>query len=168
MKIYQKIDQALDIFFQGCYYLAGFLLFVLLFLCFATVLSRMLGTPLTWTDEAQRFIMIWMTFIACPVLIVRKEHLVVDLIQSFVKKDKVKRVFYLSGDIFVLLFLLYFLGPCLKMVSMNMIAKSSAMRISMGLVYVCMPLGVGLSIIAQAKITVENAVRFIQERKEGQ
>ena len=167
MEGFGKIRRALDGLFQGCYYLAGLLLFILLFLCFATVMSRMLGEPLTWSDEAQRFIMIWMTFIACPVLIVRKEHLVVDLVQSVVKNQRVRNNFYLGGDFLVLAFLIYFLGPCIRMVTMNMIAKSSAMRISMGLVYICMPLGVGLSIVAQAKVTVEHFIELRKAKKGG-
>lgn len=151
MNIFKKIDNALDKFFKVEFYLCGLLLFILLFICFGNVLSRLVGAPLYWADEAQRFVMIWMAFLAFPVLIHDHDHLVVDLVSTLLPK-KVHGSMYLIGDIILLIFIAFITPYCARMVGMNMISMSSAMRIPMGLVYLCMPIGMGLCFVAQVQV----------------
>lgn len=151
MKLLKKVDGYLDKFFRVLYYIAGYLLMLLLAVCAANVVTRTAGHPLAWADELQRFIMIWMTFLAAPVLIVKKEHLVVDLVATFVRSEKARRIMYLTGNLILLVFVVYFTGPCIELVAKNMIAKSAAMRIPMGYVYLCMPVGMILCAVGQLK-----------------
>ena len=151
MNLLKKADGYLDKFFKVLYYLAGYLLMILLIVCAANVVTRTAGHPLAWADELQRFVMIWMTFLAAPVLIVRKEHLVVDLVATFVHNEKARRIMYLTGNVILLVFVIYFTGPCIELVTKNLIAKSAAMRIPMGYVYLCMPIGMILCAVGQLK-----------------
>ncbi len=151
MKAMNKIDKYLKKLNKLEFYGASTLLMILLAICFCNVVFRLIGRPLMWADEAQRFIMIWMTFLACPVLVSRKSHIVVDLVSSLFPQ-KIHKAMYLIGDIMLIVFLLFLLPYTVQMSAMNMISKSSAMRLPMGYIYLCMPIGIFLSIISQAHI----------------
>ncbi len=150
MDVLKKFDCALGKLYDVLFYVCAFLLAVLLTLSFANVATRLLNVPLAWADEAMRFVMIWMAFLACPVLIDRKAHLVVDLVASLFHK-KAHGVMYTIGEIMAFVFLVYLLFPCITLVGKSFVAMSSAMRIPMGLVYLCIPIGVGLSALAQLR-----------------
>ncbi|MGI6031675.1 MAG: TRAP transporter small permease [Eubacteriales bacterium] len=159
MNIVKKLDGFMDRLCKALFYICALLLFILLAVCFANVVSRLLKAPLYWADEAQRFIMIWMAFLAFPVLIHDRGHLVVDLVSTLFPK-KWHRPMYLIGDVLLLGFLIFIFPFCLEMVGVNMISMSSAMRIPMGLVYICMPLGIGLCVLAQ----IQSLVRAIVDK----
>lgn len=118
------------------------------------VVTRLAGTPVSWLDELQRYTMIWMAFISGAVLIYEKGHLLVDLVDT-IFPHRWRNGMYLIGEIIMLIFLIYLFFPCIEMVTRNMISKSSAMKIPMGYIYLCMPLGIGLSIIAQIDLILK-------------
>lgn len=152
MNALKKVERALDKFFEGGFYLCGILLAILLTLCFFNVALRLMNQPLSWSDEAMRFLMIWMAFLACPVLINRNEHLVVDLVATVFRKEAMRKRMYFIGNVMLLAFLIFLFFPCVELVMKNMISKSSAMRIPMGYIYLCIPVSIALSVIAQLKL----------------
>ncbi len=130
------------------YYIAGFFCAVLVAECAVYVTSRLINHPIVMMDEMQRFTMIWMAFIANPVLISRKGHLLVDLVPIIIP-EKARRTVYLVGELLVLVFNIYMIIPGFNIMKGNLIAKSTAMQINMGLVYSIIPISFFLATLAQ-------------------
>lgn len=150
MKFYNGYNRFVSKLFDVLYYAVGVLLMGLLAFSLINVATRLIGVPISWLDEVQRYIMIWMAFISGAVLVNRKGHLLVDCVDMFPKKWK--NVMYLIGEFLCLVFIVYLIFPCIEIVQKNMISKSSALRISMGLVYLCMPISCVLSVLAQVNL----------------
>mgnify|MGYP002541547365 CR=1 FL=1 len=61
-----------------------------------------------WTEEFAKYLLIWLTFLAAPVVLHRGEHLMVDLFYSKFP-PKVRQFVHLFSDLFILAFCLYLL-----------------------------------------------------------
>ncbi len=150
MKFYKEYNRFVSRLFNVLYYAVGVLLMGLLVFSLINVAARLIGVPISWLDELQRYIMIWMAFISGAVLVNNKGHLLVDCVDLFPRKWR--NVMYLVGEILCLAFIIYLIFPCIEIVQKNMISKSSALRISMGFVYLCMPISCVLSVLAQVNL----------------
>lgn len=63
---------------SACVLLVGMLGLVVL-----QVVSRyVFGTPLTWTEELARFVLVWLTFVGSGFVMARRVHISVDLLAS--------------------------------------------------------------------------------------
>ena len=153
MKILQKFCVCIDKFFDFVAFLCGILLLLLIGLSLASVVSRVVSHPIFWADEAQRYLMIYMAFIGAGVLSARADHLMVDLLELFVPVS-VRKYFYYLSDALIIAAMLCFFNPAVRMVTKNISVRSSAMQISMGYVYFCIPLGVVLIILGTARVLI--------------
>ena len=165
MKALKKYCDCVDCFFDWTAYFCGILLLLLITLSFASVVGRMVSHPIFWADEAQRYLMIYMAFIGAGVLSARADHLMVDLLELFVP-SKVRKYFYYLSDVVVIGAMFCFLGPSVRMVTKNLTVRSSAMQISMGYVYFCIPFGVILIIIGTVKVLLAKIIYQNEVKKE--
>lgn len=148
----KKACDVLDKFFELFYYAAGVILLAMLVVSAADVATRLAGHPLIWANEMVRFLMFYMTFVACVYLVSARKNLEVDLTAIFFpRKKKLLHKTHIIGELVLLVILVYLIFPTWQLTIQNVSVKSSAMQWSMAAVYVAMPISFSLCVIAQLK-----------------
>lgn len=114
------------------------------------VISRyLLGSPSIATDEIARFLFMWVGLIGAAYATGQKQHLAIDLL---LMKQKGKRKILL--EILILAVMAFFAGVVLCYGGMNLVQDtyqsgqiSPSLGISMGLVYLCLPIAGGIMLL---------------------
>lgn len=123
------------------------LLVAMFVLVILQVISRyVFHSPLPWTEELARYVMIWMVFVASAHLTSTGEHIVITLIDKVLPAAWVKWVIVLSSLI-VAVACLFLLPSGWKFVSRMFRASSPAMSLPMGWVYLAAFSGVFLMMV---------------------
>lgn len=149
MKIFDNIDKVLQV-------LITVMTMVLVTVSFASVFSRfVLQHSLVWADEFMRYLFIWVVFFAGSILAINKAHITVDLTSLFIPK-KYQTLAYRTGYGIVLVFLSILFGYSIKMVILSVDRLSPSMELPMAYVYLCLPIGIGLMIIAYVRLMVRD------------
>ena len=160
----RKVCDALDKFFKLFYYFAGIILFAMLVVSASDVASRLAGHPLVWANEMVRFLMFYMSFVACVYLVSARKNLEVDLTAIFCpNKTKLLEKTHIIGDFVLLVVLVYLIFPTWQLTVQNTTVKSSAMQWPMSVVYVIMPISFALCVVAHLK----NMVRDFLPKEES-
>lgn len=153
MGVMKAINKLLDM-------VLAVLLSIMSILVFSNVIMRyVFNSALTWTDEAARYLYIWVIF--CGALIAYREnsHLGVDfLVQKLSIKGK-KTLFFINNLIILFILGLFIVGAW----SYVMITRdqwSPALDIPLGIVYISGLLSVGGMII----VTLHNLFRLATNR----
>ncbi len=107
-----------------------------------------LEATFSWTDELCRYGMVWMTFIGAGYAVRSHGHIAVDLLKSFLPV-KASAGIEKFNDICEIVFggVLAWYG--FKLAAMNITQLTPGLKISMGAVYSCIPIG-GVIICAYA------------------
>jgi TRAP-type C4-dicarboxylate transport system permease small subunit len=120
--------------------LAGLMLVVIVLIVFAGVVFRyFLHIGLGWTEEAARFLLIWMTFVSATVAVRRWAHFQLTLVTTWIP-----RRLHRSIDVFAILVVLAMAailvryGTNIMRVSWNQ--ESPMMGWNMGLLYAVVPM----------------------------
>ncbi len=133
-------------------------LIVLSIVVVVTVVTRyFFGYSPDWSDELPRFLAVWITFIGMSYCVRKGEHVLIDIL--FTKlKGRVQKVFHIVLLVISFVFLVYlmFLSYELteKVFASNQ--KSVTLGISMGYVYMAVPIGCFLSAVNFLHIIVKN------------
>lgn len=146
----QKISRALDRFFDRLIYVPTVLLSLLILICLMTVtLRQFLIGKFNWSDEAMRFLLVYVAFLSLPILVAQKRNISVDLTDvMFPHNIKGRMMCHLASDVLILAFLAVLLPACAMFIRSNLTGYSAAMHIPLCLVYLCIPLGFVLSMVA--------------------
>lgn len=126
------------------------------------VLSRFIGVPMSWTDEAMRFLFIWFAFLGSAYAIREKKHIVVDFLSDSLSKNKIK-VIDITIHIIMLLFISVLIFYGFKVADVMGIQKSPVMRISMRYVFLAIP----ISGILMMVYTILNIVDLARRKEAG-
>jgi len=116
-------------------------------LAFAQVLVRyVFGGSLSWSEEAVRFLFIWLSFIGFSVTMQRGGHISVQFIVDLFP-ESVRRHFLMFADACILIFVGFFIVKGTLVSKVTMANLSPAMHIPMGCIYLVFPIsGVLLTI----------------------
>ena len=118
------------------------------------VIARYVMTnPSSWTEELARFLLVWVSILGAAYVSGQRAHIAIDLLQQRAK-PKNKRKFQIVVDVFIILFALFVLvigGFNLVEITLHQI--SSAMRISVGYVYLVIPIS-GILIIIYSLLDI--------------
>jgi len=147
--MYNKIEKALGKLAGLLSNLAGVIMLAIVACVTYQIIGRnILKIPTPWTEEVARYLLIWLTFIAAPVVLYRGEHLMVDLFYSKFP-PKTRQIVHLLSDLFILVFVLYLLyyGTVLCMDPKIQRFLSPAARIPRVWVYAALPVGAALLLI---------------------
>lgn len=140
---------------------------IVIFSLVQVVFRYIIRFSLPWTEEVCRYAFVWMVFVSMVITIRRGEHATIQLIVEKVKGKPRMVLFFIT-----LLLTLVFLTVCgfygIKMVNLTRIQCSAALEISMGFVYLALPVGCLLAIIEillemMAVFTGEIDQKFIHE-----
>jgi TRAP-type transport system small permease protein len=124
--------------------------------------------PLAWSDEAARFLLIWLTFLGAVLANARNEHMQLDLL---VKKMPVKigQVVRIIAYLVIMYILYILINGGFIVVLENLNWKSSALEIPYGYIYSVVPFCIGILMfqtVARIVLTAK-ALLGINQLKEG-
>lgn len=122
---------------------------ILTILAFSQVTVRyVLGGSITWSEEAVRFLFIWLAFIGAAITMEREGHVGVTVLVDLFPAP-VRRAFLFFSDAAVFGFAIFFAVQGLNVSRATVGNLSPAMQISMGQVYLILPIaGILLAINA--------------------
>lgn len=133
----KKID---DIIGKILYYFLGFLMFTMVVVVSAQVISRYLfSSPFTWTEELGRYVFVWLTFLGMAYAVKTGGHIALDLLLKGLtgKAEKsLGTVIYLLIGIFGVLFTI---GGT-KLMALGVGQTSPSLSLPMEYVYVVIPI----------------------------
>jgi len=164
MKLLKQISRGIDRLWDILFYVPVVLMVALLVVCALMVcLRKVLIGAFNWADEAMRFLMVYSTFFVLPVLVAGKRNITIDMTDVFFPNNKKGRwVIHVIGELLTLACCVILMPAIIEFVMKNVAAKSPAMLLPMWLVYSCLPIGFGLSIIA----SLNNLFKLFTEKKE--
>ena len=125
---------------------------VLTVVAFAQVVVRYaLGGSLPWSEEAVRFLFIWLSFLGFSVTMNRGGHIGVDFFVDLAPRA-VKRALALASDGLILGFLVFLGTQGWGVAQVTMNNRSPAMQIPMGYVYAVFPISALLLILYTLRV----------------
>lgn len=122
----------------------------------AVFFRYVLNSPITWSEEAARYLMVWGICIGISIATEKKAHLGIDVFVSFAP-PKVRRVLEIVSG--VLLTLVYIMVLALSVLFVSSALKlgnvTPLLRIPFWMVYLALPIGFGLSTIRSIQVLVK-------------
>jgi TRAP-type C4-dicarboxylate transport system permease small subunit len=107
----------------------------------AQVICRyLLGASLTWSEEASRYLLIWITFLGGSIAFKRGMHTGFDAVSRALSPGG-KRAARLATLLAIVTFLVIVGLKGMELSLFNMAQRSPAMRLPMGIVYLAIPTG---------------------------
>lgn len=155
MKVLKSFVKITDVFNKYLGYLLAIILALMTVFIFWQVISRhFFGTPLSWSEELARFLMIYLIMIGSALATKNGEMISVDVLLEKFNASKMKPyIISLAQVISIVFFIVLFVyGYQFAMNSFNQIAPGS--RISMGWVYLSIPFGAVL-------LTINSVTRIV-------
>ena len=156
MKIVSFIDKHLE------EVLCAVLLAVMTIAIFLQIVLRLLGLPLSWTEEIGRYMFIWLIYIGCASAIRKRKHISVELLDLFLK-ERGKFVLNIISNVVFLIFaviLTYYSFSVVQRVSTQL---SPAIRMPMSIPYSSVLVGGALMVVRLIQDTI---ARFKERKKE--
>jgi len=95
-----------------------------------------------WTEEAMRFLGIYLTFIGSSLTVRVDGHVSVDILISFMTNNRLRAGLFIVSRLLCVLFLLMFLPCSLALVSRSGQFLGAAIRIPYSYIYLAVPVGV--------------------------
>lgn len=156
MKIVSFIDKHLEEI------LCAVLLAAMTIVIFLQIVLRLLGLPLSWTEEIGRYMFIWLIYIGCASAIRKRKHISVELLDLFLK-ERGKFVLNIISNVVFLIFaviLTYYSFFVVQRVSTQL---SPAIRMPMSIPYSSVLVGSALMVVRLIQDTI---ARFKERKKE--
>ncbi len=125
-----------------------------------------LNSPLVWTEELSRYLLVWITFFGINYGLRRNKHIRMEFFYNKMP-EQTQRLVTILTQALIIYFMVVLFSPTLDFVRMQMNIESSAMQISMGIVYISLPIGFCLSTISLILSTLETLRSFAQAFKRG-
>lgn len=117
-------------------------LFMVMFLIVTTnvFMRKLFNSPIAWAGELSRYTFIGIIFLGAVVAMKEKGHIGMEfIVETFPAKIRDNIIFVMN--LLVLFFLAVFVVAGIRLVILNIDAKSSAMGLSMAIPYASLPLG---------------------------
>ena len=165
MNTLKKISKGYDRFLEFWFYIPALMILGLLVICALMVcLRKVLVGAFNWADEAMRFLMVYATFVALPLLVSGKRNITIDMTDIIFPHSKKGRwVFHLIAEVLTLVCCVALMPSILLFMQKTVTGLSPAMQIPMWVVYSCLPIGFGLSILS----SLNNLIKLFTEKEEG-
>jgi TRAP-type C4-dicarboxylate transport system permease small subunit len=137
-----------------------FLILGIVLVVFLQVLSRYaLHTPLSWTEELSRALLIWLTFVGGSLALRNKAHFSVEWVVAKLP-DRVRSAF--EGTLYVLMAVVLgvLLWKGLAMLPVVHLQTSPSLRVPMSYIYLSIPLGAALMLFHVSVIIVRKCFKL--------
>jgi len=163
MKTFLKIDRVIEHLQTG---LSMALFIGILVLGSIQVFGRFIfSSAPPWTEEAMRFLGIYLTFIGSSLTVRVDGHVSVDILIGFMKNNKLRAGLFIVSRLICVLFLLMFLPCSLALVSRSGQFMGAAIRIPYSYIYLAVPIGVIMMLCSYASTIPKLAKQYREEEK---
>lgn len=144
-KAIMRISDTLDRYVG---YTCGILLGLMTLSVLAGVLFRyVFRSPIGWTEEISRYLMIWAASLAVSIGVKNNEHIGITVLVDAIKNKFMKIVVLVFIDIMVLIFLVVMVIFSINMVDNARFQMMQSFQRSMFLPVISIPIAMGLSIL---------------------
>ena len=164
MKVLKKCSRCFDQFLEYWFYVPAGMMLALLVVCALMVcLRKVLIGAFNWADEAMRYLMVYSTFLTLPLLVAGKRTITIDLTDiMFQRRPRGARVFHILAELMTLLFCVVLIPSLFTFMQNNKNGFSPAMQLPLWIVYACLPVGFGLSVLA----SINNLFKMLVGKEE--
>ena len=108
---------------------------------FAQVVFRLIiDHPLAWSEELSRYLFVWLSFVGGALAVAEGSHFKMDLLAALIKDQRKKIIINIIVSVLILIFSVVLIIYGAKLVAMVRTQKSPALRISMSIPYLALPL----------------------------
>ena len=152
----------------------GALLRPVVFVCMAAlaavitlqIVSRVLFTAVSWTEEVARFLLVWLTFLGATLALAEKRHIAVTLLTDRLPPAS-GRIAAIAGLVAMTAFLIALTWIGWQYMAMQSFQRSAALRLSMMYVYAVIPVsGALMSVLCLADLMATISGRATADRGE--
>jgi len=135
---------------------------------FAQVICRyVFNNSLTWSEEMARLLFIAMIFLACPIAVVEKKHITVDLLHQYLGKNAKRYLFVVINALSFVFFCFLAVSGFMLMKS-NTMQRTAALLIPMYMIYSVIPLSAVFMAINCIRAGYDDFVNtYAPDKKEG-
>jgi TRAP-type C4-dicarboxylate transport system permease small subunit len=141
---------------------AVLLLLAMLATVFLGVVFRLVGEPLTWSDELAQYLLVWTGFTGWIIALRRRSHIRIGLIVDLLKGWP-RRIAEIGIQLLVAALGAILLTKSFGLIQRNIDVEWVSLPLSVALVYIPMPIA-GLVVLLQAAAQIIEAVRGQVER----
>jgi TRAP-type C4-dicarboxylate transport system permease small subunit len=123
---------------------SGLLMIAVAVIAFVQVVVRyVLKIPAPWTEELDRYLMVWLVFIAGAIAVRKKAHLRIELLEELFRSEIASRILNIIVSVLILIFSAVLLIISLQFLrdQLMMGQLSPSMQISMAWVYAALSVG---------------------------
>ncbi len=113
----------------------------------SVVRRYLLNNPMTWSEECAQMLFAWLTFLGAYVGFRSRSHIVIDTLLIYLPVA-VRRALSRSVDLCVLVLLGLMVWKGFSLVQTTWSLEFPAMEISRGYLYLSLPVGAGLMVLA--------------------
>lgn len=160
MSFLNKCDMVIE---KAIAFFCEFLFACIVLDCLAGVIWRyVLNDPLTWTEEAARFLSIWMILVGSSMTVRIDGHTSIDLLQTIIKNPTGRMVGYIITRALAAVSMLVMFPFTLQLMKEMGGVTAAATRLPMWAIYLAFPVGIVCMLIAWIRCIP----RFAREVKE--
>lgn len=135
------------------------------------IVSRVLFTSVSWTEEVARFLLIWITFLGAALAYQQGRHIAVTVLRDNLP-PALRRLVTGAAFLVAIVFLLTLAKIGWQYMNMQSFQKSPSMRLSMTYVYAVMPfsalLMAGLSVVDLINLLAGAPIRETHVEMDGE
>lgn len=154
----EKLEKIIDLIMRN---IMAFVMLVLTIFGTWQVFTRLiLGHPSTYTEELLRYLLIWAGMIGAAYCFYKDRHIKLTLLTSKLG-EKGSKLLYVITEMLVVIFVIYvYIYGGFQMVVQNATQLTAVLRISMSIVYACLP-------FAGVFILISKALVYMKALKNG-
>ncbi|MEQ3626414.1 MAG: TRAP transporter small permease [Celeribacter sp.] len=137
-------------------YILAAILFSLVTILAAQVVARyLLGSPLVWSEELARYLLVWCTFIGVSLAVREGRNISVDLLPTLIGPRSMKAfaMVALVGSAIFFALMVWYSVPLTRRIA-RIGQTSPGLGIQMWTVYAAVPVGLGLALLRALQVIV--------------
>jgi TRAP-type C4-dicarboxylate transport system permease small subunit len=143
--------------------ITSLLLVIMVAILFFQIISRQVfGNSFIWTADLARYLMIWLIFIGASFSFQYGVHISINLLMDKLTV-KYKKLLLLMHSFLCIIFVTIFIYYGIDLIKQNMVQNSPNLNISMGYIYLIIPLSGFLQIINIIDIAIKHWKTGIME-----
>lgn len=112
-------------------------------IAFAQIMVRFLGGSIPWSEEAVRYLFLWLCFLGFSVTMNRGGHIFVDFFINFLPPSA-RRALVMASDAVIVGFLVFLMIKGARIAQATWNNLSPAMQLPMGYLYLILPISAAL------------------------
>lgn len=155
MKILKKIWNNFEEFLLVVIFIA------ILITVFLQVASRIIGSPLMFTEELARYLFLWMIMMGFGFATKHEIHLKLEVLPRFSRVAE--HVIYIIMQSLCLLVSIYMIKESIPYIQFSKSNLATALRIPMSTVYLCMPIGFAINCVRHIELIVKRILVIVRK-----